>query len=287
MSSENFIIDVSAESFETDVLENSARVPVLVDFWAPWCGPCKTLMPLLSRLADEYQGKFLLAKVNIDEQQALAVQFGVRSVPTVKLFRHGQVIDEFAGALPESQIRPFIDAHIERESDRQLPAILELFRNGDHAAALAQLQPLRESEPGNLKLVELELQMLIESGQLERAAEMLHGLPADQRQEPAIQTLASTLTLKQEVSNAPREEELRQRLEQNPDDSEARYQLAMQKTANGDFEDALEGLLELLRRDRAYGDEAARKGMLMVFELLGPDDELVARYRRKMFAALH
>lgn len=287
MSSENYIFDVGVENFEQYVINNSVHVPVLVDFWAPWCGPCKTLMPMLSNLAEAYNGQFLLAKVNIDEQQELAMQFGVRSVPTVKLFRHGQSVDEFTGVLAESQLHQFIDQHVEKESDRRLPAIMELFSTGDQTTALEQLRELRQGEPDNQRLLEQELEMLIAMGRLEAAQELIKSLPANLQQETSIQAIFSTLQLKLAAGNAPSSEELQRRLEQNPNDSEARYQLAVQLTTAGDYEAALECFLELLRRDRAYGDDAARKGMLMVFDQLGPDDKRVSHYRRQMFTVLH
>jgi len=287
MSSEHFSFDVSVDNFEQYVLNNSSQVPVLVDFWAPWCGPCKTLMPMLVKLATEYNGLFLLAKVNIDEQQELAMQYGVRSVPTVKLIRHGQAVDEFSGALPESQVRAFIDRHIERESDRQLPEIMERFNRGEHETALQQLQRLREGEPDNIKLLRLELELMIEAGQLAEADTLLQSLPDEHRQDSALQGIASMLALKRAASEAPEPDELKRRLTANPDDSEARHQLAIQLISGGDIDGALEAYLELLRRDRQYGDEAARKGLLMIFDQLGAEDERVARYRRKMFAILH
>ncbi|HEY9148338.1 MAG TPA: thioredoxin [Gammaproteobacteria bacterium] len=287
MSTENYIFDVTTETFEQYVINNSLHVPVLVDFWAPWCGPCKSLMPILTKLAEEYDGQFLLAKVNIDEQQELALQFGVRSVPTVKLFRHGQGVDEFSGALPESQLRAFIDQHVEKESDRRLPAIMAQFNAGEQEAALLQLRELRTLEPANRQLVETELEMLLAMKQFSEAQTLLQSLPAELQLEPSIQALHSTLQLQLAASEAPESDELHRRLEQNPNDSEARYQLGVQLTTAGEYEAALQTFLELLRRDRNYGDEAARKGMLMVFDQLGADDELVSRYRRQMFTVLH
>ncbi|MGM0593271.1 MAG: thioredoxin [Pseudomonadota bacterium] len=287
MNSETYTFDVTDENFQHAVLDNSAHVPVLVDFWAPWCGPCQSLMPLLEKLAGEYGGKFLLAKANIDEQQELAMQFGVRSVPTVKVFRHGQEQEQFTGALPESQLREVIERHIERESDRLLAEILQRFTDGQQQAALEQLRQLRQAEPENRRLLEQELEMLITMGELEEADSLLQSLPANIQQEEAIQVLQADLTLKRAISDAPDSDTLRQRLQQNPDDSQARHQLALRLNEQGDVEGALEALLELLRRDRSYGDEAARKGMLMLFEQLGPDDERVARYRRQMFNILH
>lgn len=287
MSATPVSLDITAETFSEAVLENSHRIPVLVDFWAPWCGPCKTLLPMLEQLATAYHGQFLLAKVNVDEQQQLANQFGVRSVPTVKLFRNGALADEFTGALPESQLRAFIDRHVEKESDRFVAAAHQAMNAGDAAQAEKLLQQLLAQEPhhpqGLLALAELYLGQ----GQIAPAKKLLDTLPTDMALEPTAQALSARLVFFETATQAAPREQLIQRLAANSRDSAARYQLAALDVSAQDYASALELLLGLLQTDRAYGDDAGRKGMLQIFDLLGGSGELVDKYRRLMFNAMH
>jgi putative thioredoxin len=286
MSNSAYIIDITAENFAS-VVERSTQVPVLVDFWATWCEPCKVLLPLMEKLAAEYQGKFLLAKVNIDEQQALATQFGVRSVPTVKMIRDGRVVDEFTGALPESQIRSFIDNHLEQPADRFLAAAEEAWGAGDAAQAEALLRQVMNEIPEDHRAQLMLAELHAVTGRTDEAAQLLATLPADLALSSQAEALRARLTFASAAAGAPEIEALQQALAAAPGDSKARHQLAARLVLAGDVEGALEQLLELLRRDRAYGDDAGRKGMLQVFDLLGGQGELVNRYRRLMFTAMH
>ncbi len=213
------IVDVTRENFQ-QVMQASFDVPVLLDFWAGWCQPCLALTPVLTKLAEEYDGRFVLGKVNTEEQQEIAARFGIRGIPNVKLFRDGQPIDEFTGALPEQGVRAFLDRHIVDE------------------AALAE----------------------------ERARRL--------RQ------------FEDRLADAPGVGELESRLEAEPGDSEARYFLALRKVVDEDFDTAMELLLQLVARDRAYGDDAGRVTLLEVFELLGEDPRVNA-YRRRMTSLLY
>ncbi|CAG0911619.1 unnamed protein product, partial [Cyprideis torosa] len=176
MSDSPFVIDVTAENFTEVVLNTSMERPVLVDFWADWCNPCKMLMPLLTKLADEYGGQFILAKVNSDEQQALAQQFGVRSLPTVKVFRNGQPVDEFMGALPEGEIRAFIGRHLSKPSDQFLLAAAQYLEQGNFPDAIQQLAQGIESDPDRAEL-RIQLAMVYtDMGHLKEAEEVLKTL---------------------------------------------------------------------------------------------------------------
>ncbi len=281
------IIKVNAENFQQAVLEESVKRPVLVDFWAEWCAPCKSLMPLLAKLVDEYQGKFILAKVNTEEQRELAAQFGIRSLPTVKLFPNGQPVDEFMGALPETEVRAFLDKHIPRESDlilREADALL-LQGNAEQAGELINQANLMDPDNPRVKLSYARYKATL--GELADAERLLQELPAEEREKPEVVAMLARISFDRSSSKAPTEEELESILAQDPSNSEALYQLASHRIMQTDYESALELLLTLMQKDRQYGDDAGRKGMLQIFELLEGEGELVKRYRSHMFNALH
>ena len=268
-------------------MEGSRSVPVLVDFWAEWCQPCKLLMPILARLAETYQGKFILAKINTEEQQAIAAEFGIRSIPTVKLFRHGEPVDEFMGALPESEIRAFLDRHIPRESDQLVAQADQLIQTGKTEQAVKLIEKARAEDPDNPRVQLAFARLQATLGDIEGAEQVLAGLPPEEQEKPEIKGLRARFRFDRVAAAAPDPDQLETALARNPDNSEARYQLAAHKVMRNDFQGALELLLTLLQQDRQYDDEAARKGMLSVFEILGGSGELVNRYRNRMFNALH
>lgn len=279
-------VTVTAENFQSLVLDASYDRPVLVDFWADWCAPCRMLMPILAKLADEYRGRFTLAKVNTEEQQALAAQFGIRSLPTVQLFISGQPVDQFMGALPEGQIREFIDRHLPRPSDGLLAQAQGFMAAGDLESAQILIDRAREQDPENARLALADLQLLAARGQIDEAQSAIDRLPIDLANEPEVLALRAQLRFIAELADAPPEAELVTRLADHPHESLTRYQLAAYQVMRGDYEAALENLLTLMKRDRAFQDDAGRKGMLAVFDLLGAGD-LVARYRAKMMNALY
>ncbi|MCU0833586.1 MAG: thioredoxin [Chromatiaceae bacterium] len=287
MANSPFIVTATAETFDTDVLDASYQRPVLVDFWADWCAPCRMLMPILAKLADAYGGRFLLAKVNTDEERELAAQFGIRSLPTVQLFKNGQPVDQFMGALPESQVREFLDRHLPRESDKLLARAEALLRGGDLAGAAKQIGQARAKDPANARIQLAEARIKAASGDVSAAQGLLDRLPLELLQDPEAAAVRAQVAFAGALTDAPPETQLAARLQSNPRDSDARYRLAAYRVAEGDFEGALDQLLELLKKDRAYGEDAARKGMVMIFDLLGGDSELVTRYRAKMLSALY
>jgi putative thioredoxin len=286
MSESPYIFNATQDDFQMVVVENSRRVPVLVDFWAAWCGPCQMVMPLLTKLANEYQGKFLLAKVNTEEQQGLAAQFGIRSIPTMMVFKDGQPVEEILGAQPESAIRAVLDRYIERESDQLREAAAAARRQGDTAKAVDILRAAAESDPSNPRVGIDLVYALVAQNEVDEAARRLDELRREFRDEPELDKLKARVELAEAVKDAPDIPALEKALEADPSDSEARYQLGARKVLEGDYEGALEQFLALLRRDRHYGDDAGRKGMLAVFELLGDSGDLVTKYRRLMAGAL-
>jgi len=260
---------------------------VLVDFWADWCQPCKMLMPVLAKLAEEYQGKFILAKLNTEADQELAAYFRIRSIPTCKLFKDGREVDEFMGALPEAQLRAFLDRHIEKPVDEREALVARLLEQGDFEAARQRVAEALQAEPENAAMRLLAAQIEAADGNIDAAQAILDDLSLKEAQSPEVAALRSELFFYRAVQGAPAPQELAQRVAAGQGGSEAQYQLACHQTLAGDFEGALERLLDLLKKDRAYGDDAARKAMVAIFNLLGNEGEFVAAYRGRMARALY
>ncbi len=287
MADSPHIIEITPENFQQVVIQDSAKRPVLVDFWAEWCAPCRSLMPLLAKLADEYQGKFVLAKLNTEEQRELAARFGIRSLPTVKLFRDGQPVDEFMGALPESEIRAFLERHIPREVDLLLKQADALLLQGDASKAGQLIEQANLMDPDYPRVKISYARYKATLGELADAERLLQALPLEEQLKPDVVSMLARIHFDRTARESPSVDELQQALQKDPANSETLYQLASHRVMEADYAAALELLLTLVQRDRIYGDDAGRKGMLQVFEMLGGDGELVKRYRSRMFNALH
>ena len=281
-----FSLDVSDADFQTHVIEASMHQPVLVDFWASWCQPCQILKPMLENLADEYQGQFLLAKINTEESQQAAAQFGIRSIPTVKIFVNGEAVDEFMGALPENEVRAFIDKYIQRESDRMVQQAEQLLLQGQADEAIEMIKQANQLDPENGRVLIAYARACATIGNLEEARTVIDALPENLQNSDDIVALKNRMEFDQMSKDSAPPEELLAKLEANPDDHEARYQLAAQQTMSGAIEDALDNLLIIIKKDRSFNDDAARKMMFKIFDTLGADNPLVSTYRRKLMNLL-
>jgi putative thioredoxin len=275
-------LTVTAANFMTDVVEASGQTPVLVDFWAPWCGPCRQLMPILDRLAGHYGGRFKLAKVNTDEQQELAQQIGVRSLPTVVLFKDRTVVDHFIGVVPESQIKDMLDKHLPKTLDSPLQRAQQLQAAGDFAAArkILENELARDRENIDLQTALAELQAL--DGDLDGARRELERLQGSHPGHAAVKRLAALLTFSDVVAAYPDVRSLRERAAANPSDLDLKHALAVHQLLGGDVEPALLAWLEMLRDDRGYKDGLARRSLVQAFELIGEADPIVGQTRKAM-----
>ena len=278
------VFDIDTANFETEVLQASMTTPVLVDFWATWCGPCKTLGPMLEKLAAEYNGAFRLGKVDVDKNQELAAMFGIRSIPTVMLVKDGQLLDGFAGALPEGQLREFLSRHVQ-PLDVEAPAEPEPEEAEDPAQAINRLQQEIAAEPDRAEL-KLDLALaLMRDGQADAAEAELNALPANLATDARAVRLRSQLDLARALEGAPSLAELRQRVQADATDWAARDLLGVRLLLEDDPAAGLDQFLAILEKARDWNDNAAKKRLLAAFATLD-DAELVGRYRRRMASLL-
>lgn len=281
-----FIVNIDETNAAQLLIEESNNRPVVVDFWADWCEPCKVLMPLLEKIANEYQGAFLLAKVNADEQQAITQQFGVRSLPTVMVIQNGQPVDGFTGAQPETEVRKMLEKYLPKPWDALLAQAQEFLAEGDFASALA---PLRQAWEESGKLYEITVayvHALIESLRLDEAEAVLADIRLADR-DSAYEQLVAQLEIKREAAKSPEIEALEAELAEDADNLDVRHQLAVQCTNAGLFKDAMEHLLIILRKDLNHGDGATKKALLDTIVSLGKGDPLAVEYQRKLYSLLY
>jgi len=286
MSDLPHVFEATTETFEAEVLQKSMQTPVLVDFWATWCGPCKSLGPILEKLAGEYNGAFELAKVDVDKEQQVAAAFQIRSVPTVFLIKDGQIVDGFPGAMPEGQLREFLTQHgvVPAEAAAAVEAEIQALPL-DPQAEVAALREAIAAEPDKAEL-KLDLALaLLKTGATAEAGQLLDGLPANLATDDRAIRARARLDFAAALQDAPAADLLATRLQADANDLEARYLLGIQQLLAGEDEAALEQFIEMLRIDRSFRDNLPRKALIDAFRVI-EDEDLVGRYRRKMSSLL-
>jgi len=276
------VIEVSDRDFEQTVIEQSRRVPVVVDFWAPWCGPCRMIGPVLERLAAEANGAWILAKLNVDHNPQTASRYGIQGIPAVKGFRNGQVVSEFVGAVPEPQIRRFIDQLVPSAADSMAAEAQRLEAAGNLAQAeTAYRHALRADANHPAALLGLG-RILFQRDLFDEALATLQRVPLGKPERPEAESWIAKASFRQQAALSGGEVEARRRLAANPDDLDARLALAAAMAAKGSYRAALEGYLEVVRRDRGAFRNQARQAMLNLFVLLGDEHELTGEYRPQL-----
>ncbi|MBL8258698.1 MAG: thioredoxin [Candidatus Competibacteraceae bacterium] len=289
MSESPYVIDVNQYNF-TQIVESSQRVPVLVDFWADWCQPCQTLSPMLEKLARDYQGGVIVAKVNAETEQALAAHFRVRSLPTVMVIWQGQIVDQLVGLQPESAYREIIDrlgGQAPEPGDPIQEQIEILWQRGRQNQAIELLREALQQEPDNVQFKITLADKLLQLDRPEEARGLLQSLPAEERDRQPASGLLARLQFADLAAGAPDIGKLEAQIKAKPEDWNARRQLAARYVLAGNPEAALEQFMDILQRNPQFEEGAGRKGLIAIFEMLGNEDPLVTTYRRRMFSLLH
>ena len=277
-------IEAGDDDFETAVLQRSQEVPVLVDFWAPWCGPCRVLGPVLEKLAEEHAGKFLLAKINVDDNPSVAAAFGIQGIPAVKLFRDGAVASEFTGALPEPMVREFLSQFLPSATDQQAVEAAELEKAGKVAEAKDLYQTILEHEPSHAKALLGSGRLLMNEGDNQAALNQLDRIPLVAEERKEADRLIARLNL--QGGAVQDESELRAKLKSEPNNLEGRFALAQALAGKEKYEEALAEFLTIIKADRSFRDDGARKAMIQIFEVLGSDHPLTEKYRSELAKVL-
>jgi len=287
MSPSPHIFDVNVENFEQDVILASDQGVVVLDFWASWCGPCKTLMPVLEKLANEYGGRFRLGKVNIDQEQEIAAMFGIRSVPTVIAVKGQKPVSAFQGAQPESAVRQFLDKVVPPPGEERLTKARELLAAGNVEGAIDELKIALALSPGLDAARIMLADIAMRDNRTAEARDHLAQCKAVTQMDAEYQRVQAKIHAAEQAGNSPEAAALKERIARNPADHDARLQLAAVLAADGQYEGALQALLESVQLDRNWNDQAARKQMIEYFALAKDQPELVRRFRQALSATLN
>ena len=283
---DDLVIEGSEREFMAQVVDRSREVPVIVDFWAPWCGPCKALGPALEKAVQAAKGRVRMVKINVDENQALAAQLRIQSIPTVYAFWQGQPADGFQGALPGSEIQTFVDRVAALAGDGGLAEAVEaaeaMLTEGAVAEAAQTFAAILREEPDNAAAHGGMVRAYIAAGQLDQAEALLANIPEPVSTSAEVEAARAQLALARQAADAGPVDELRARVAADPDDHQARFDLAQALYAAGDTAGAVDELLELFRRDREWNDGAARTQLFTIFDALKPNDPVVLKGRRRL-----
>lgn len=282
-----YILEGTELNFDRLVLENSRKGLVLVDFWATWAGPSLRQQKMLRALAEQYQGRFLLVTVNTDQEKGIASRFGVKSLPSFKLFRNGRVVEEIHGMQPEADYRAIVDRYLLPLGDKARLAAARAWNEGDHDAAIRVLAEGAMAEPDNLEIPAMLAKLLMRLQRFDQAREVLVSLPAEARDATELATLRAHLDFITTAQAVADEQAVLDRLGQAPPDLAAYFEAAALYLLKDDYEAALKALIVILRHDRDYDRGAARRGLLAIFDTLGGDHELVRRYRGELARLIH
>ena len=287
MADSAFIADVTHADFDTQVLKKSNSVPVVADFWAAWCAPCRALTPVLTKLASEYAGKFFLAKIDTDAERELAAEQGVRSLPTIKIYRAEKLVGGFVGAQPQAVIESILGRHVARPLDARLQQARSLHTAGKTEAALTSLRDAVTDDPSNDQLnIELA-RMLLDAARLDEAEKVLGSVSVGRLGDFEILGLHARLEFARIAVGGPPARELETVVASDPENNEALYQLSAHKVLAGEYEPAMAILLAIVKRDHRFRDDAARKALVSLFKLLGADNALVKKCRIELYRVLN
>lgn len=280
-------IDSTIQSFQADVIDASMNTPVLVDFWAPWCGPCKSLGPILEKLEQDYGGRFSLVKIDTEQEQQIAEHFQIRSIPTVFAFVNGQPVDQFQGALPEGEIRAFIDKLMPNPAETEFEQAAQALNNGDQETALEHARRTITLDPAHDSARLLVAQLMLSKGDPRAAQGQIEALSAESLANPQVSALAAQVAEAVQAAQVPAPTELLEQVSANPGDMPARQALAEHYVEHQMWAEALEQLLEIVKADREFEDDLGRRRMVEVFKLASEHPAIVSEWRRRLGASLN